>query len=221
MVETIYHRSNRSIDEDSIEPQDPLWIIEPSQDGAIYVFAPGSGVGMQKLGYTVRELANMAPYASDGHPSVAYTAEKRNTLYTINAATGHILKVFSSAGSIVNEDRSCRRVNPLESLDDEECEPIGTLTLGQTEYTIGIQDRNTGEPISTIRYFEWGPNNRDDDLFRAYRKTMDNKYVYTKHDGWVFGLDFGTGDNSYSPTPANKPIYRHRFASPVARVSSA
>jgi serine/threonine-protein kinase/endoribonuclease IRE1 len=161
---------------------------------------------VQKLPFTVKELADLAPYASDGHPAVAYTAEKRNTLYHVNAANGHILKTFSSAGSLVNEDRSCRRVNPLESLDDDECEPIGTLTLGRIEYTIGIQDRNTGEQISTIRYFEWGPNNRDQDLKARYNKTMDNKYVYTKHDGTIFGL------------ANNKPQYSHKFMSPVARI---
>lgn len=210
MVETVYHRHNRSVDENGLEQEDPLWIVEPSQDGSIYVYAPGSGLGMQRLGYTVKQLAEMAPYASDGHPAVTYTAEKKNTLYTVDASTGHILKSFSSAGSLVNEDRSCRRVNPLESLDDEECEPIGTLTLGRTEYTIGIQDYRTGEQISTIRYFEWGPNNRDQDLTSKYTHSMDRKYVYTKFDGTVLGLE--------NPTAFSKPVYRQKLSSPVARI---
>lgn len=218
MVETIYHRNNRSTEEELLDPADPLWIVEPSQDGAIYVYAPGSGIGMQKLGFTVKELADLAPYASEGHPAVVYTAEKRNTIYTINAATGNVIKSFSSAGTIVNEDRSCRRVNPLESLDDEECESIGTLTLARTDYTIGIQDRNSAEPISTIKYFEWVVNNRDQDLASKYRRTMDNRYIYTKHDGWILGLEIGSEDTSYSPTTVHKPNYRHKLHSPVARV---
>ncbi|TKA73374.1 hypothetical protein B0A55_06377, partial [Friedmanniomyces simplex] len=218
MVETTYHRHNRSVDEKGFEVEDPIWIVEPSQDGSIYVYVPGSGLGMQRLGYTVKELADLAPYAGEGHPAVAYTAEKKNTLYTIDAGTGNILKVFSSAGAITNDDRSCRRVNPLESLeeDDEECEPIGTLLLGRTEYTIGVQTLG-GEPISTIRYFEWGPNNRDQDLKSKYTTTMDRKYVYSRYDGSVFGLDLGMRDD-YSRVPANKPVYREKFSSPVVRV---
>ena len=220
MVETTYHRQNKSVDERGSEVvDDPIWIVEPSQDGSIYVYVPGSGLGMQRLGYTVKELADLAPYAGEGLPAVAYTAKKENTLYTIDAGTGNILKVFSSAGAITNDDRSCRRVNPLESLeeDDEECEPIGTLLLGRTEYTIGVQTLG-GEPISTIKYFEWGPNNRDQDLKSKYTSTMDRKYVYSRYDGSVFGLDLGTWEGDYSPVPANKPVYREKFSSPVVRV---
>ncbi|KAK1034998.1 bifunctional endoribonuclease/protein kinase ire1 [Friedmanniomyces endolithicus] len=216
MVETTYHRHNRSVDGDGSDVDDLIWIVEPSQDGQIYVYVPGSGLGMQRLGYTVKELADLAPYAGDGHLAISYTAEKKNTLYTIDAGTGNILKVFSSAGAITNDDRSCRRVNSLESLeeDDEKCEPIGTLLLGRTEYTIGV---NTRAGLNTIRYFEWGPNNRDQDLKSKYTAIMDRKYVYSRYDGSVFGLDLGTQDN-YSPVPANKPVYREKFSSPVARV---
>ncbi|KAK4540228.1 hypothetical protein LTR36_009633 [Oleoguttula mirabilis] len=217
MVETVYHRHNKSVDENGLVQEDPLWIVEPSQDGSIYVYAPSSGYGMQKLGKTVKELADASPYAGEGQLAVAYAAEKKTTLYTIDAGTGNVLKVFSATGSISNQDRSCRRVNPLESLD-EECEPIGTLTLGRTEYTVAIQDRTSAEQIATIKYFEWGPNNRDQDLRSQYTSTMDRKYVYTRHDGSFFGLNLGDR-NDYRPVPANKPAeFREKFSSPVARV---
>jgi serine/threonine-protein kinase/endoribonuclease IRE1 len=212
MVETLYHRmANKSVDKDGSDLEDPLWIVEPSQDGSLYMYAPASGVkGMQRLGFTVKELADMSPYATEGLPAVAYTADKKTTLYTIDAATGNIIKMFSSGGSLTNNDRSCRRVNPLETVDEEECEKIGTLTLGRTEYTIGVQDRNTGDQITTLRYFEWALNNRDQDLLRTYTNTLDNKYVYTRHDGTVF-------------RPARKNENRpaslhHKFSTPVARV---
>ncbi|KAK3677698.1 bifunctional endoribonuclease/protein kinase ire1 [Recurvomyces mirabilis] len=218
MVETVYHRHNRSLDENGVEVDDPVWIVEPSQDGSIYLYAPGSGLGMQRMGFTVKQLADMGPFAEQGQPAMAYNAEKKTTLYTIDAATGNILKVFSSAGAISNDDRSCRRVNPLESLEEEdECEPIGTLLLGRTEYTIGVQSLG-GDAVSTIKYFEWGPNNRDEDLKSKYTTTMDRKYVYSRYDGSVFGLDLGSASGGYKPVPANKPVYREKFASPVVRV---
>ncbi|KAK5164128.1 bifunctional endoribonuclease/protein kinase ire1 [Saxophila tyrrhenica] len=218
MVETIYHRNNRSTGDGSPElGGDPLWIVEPSQHGAVYVYAPGSGAGMQKLGFTVKELFELAPYSSEGYPAVSYNAEKRTTLYTIDAATGNIIKSFSSVGAMINDDRSCRRVSPLQSPDDGECKPNGTFTLGRTEYTIAIQDLYTAEPISTIKYFEWVPNNRDLDLTSKYRQSMDSTYVYTKHDGWVFGLEMGS-EESHSTGAVQQPIYRHKLQSPVARV---
>lgn len=216
MVETVRHRSNKTRDADGNEHEDPIFIVEPSQDGIVYIQAPG--FGLQRLGYTVKELAEMSPYAGDGFPAVAYTAEKKNTLYTVDVATGNILKTFSSAGSLVNEDdRSCRSANqnPL-GLDEDACEARGTLTLGRTEYTIGIQDRNTGEPINTVRYFEWGPNNRDHDLRSKYTRSMDSRYVYSKFDGKILGVDLKKGaKNKLVP---DKPSYVQSFSSPVVRV---
>lgn len=211
MVETTYHPHNKSLDENGLEMEDAMWIVEPSQDGAIYLYVPGS-VGMQYTGLTVRYLEGESPYATDVAPYVVFTADKKTTLYTVDAATGNIMKQFSSAGSITNTDMSCRRVNPLESLDEEECESIGTLMLGRTEYTVAIQDRETGEPISTIRYFEWGPNERDKDLKTAYIKSMDEKYVYTRYDGTIFGIDRNRAAST------NKAIYRDKLSAPVARI---
>nr|OQO16376.1 hypothetical protein B0A51_16437 [Rachicladosporium sp. CCFEE 5018] len=211
MVETVYHRNNRSVDEHGVVHEDPLWIVEPSQDGSIYMYSPGSGVkGMQRLGFTVKELADLSPYSSEGYPAFAYTMEKKTALYTVDARTGAVLKYFSSSGSMTNTDQSCRRSNPLEAVDGDECQSVGKLMLGRTEYTIGVQDANTGDQISTIKYFEWVPNTRDQDLQSMYKSTLDNKYVYTRHDGTVFRPARAT-DNR----PAS---LHHKFSSPVARV---
>ncbi|KAK6432709.1 bifunctional endoribonuclease/protein kinase ire1 [Oleoguttula sp. CCFEE 5521] len=211
MVETVYHRNNRSVDEHGVVHEDPLWIVEPSQDGSIYMYSPGSGVkGMQRLGFTVKELADLSPYSSEGYPAFAYTMEKKTALYTVDARTGAVLKYFSSSGSMTNTDQSCRRSNPLEAVDGDECQSVGKLMLGRTEYTIGVQDANTGDQISTIKYFEWVPNTRDQDLQRMYKSTLDDKYVYTRHDGTVFRPARAT-DNR----PAS---LHHKFSSPVARV---
>jgi len=214
MVESTRHRHNKTYDENGLEQEDPTFVVEPALDGIIYIMAPG--FGLQKLPYSVKQLAELSPYAGDGWPAVAYTAEKRNTLYTVDAATGHLLKVFSAAGSMVNDDRSCRRASPLD-LEESECEPIGTLTLGRTEYTIGIQDRNTGEPINTLRYFEWGPNNRDHDLRKEYqesRKTIDRRYIYPKRNGRVLSMDL-----EHARSPSQKTVkWQKKFSSPVVRV---
>jgi hypothetical protein len=86
-------------------------------------------------------------------------------------------------------------VSGFETLDDEECGSSGTLTLGRTEYTVGIQSRDTGDEICTLKYSEWGPNNRDSDLHSQYFNTMDHKYVYSRHDGSIFGFDHAQMDD--------------------------
>ncbi|MCJ1304391.1 bifunctional endoribonuclease/protein kinase ire1 [Hypocenomyce scalaris] len=211
MVETTYHRQNKSELEDPRPEDDFLWIVEPSRDGDIYIYNQGRNGGLQKLRLTVKKLVEeLSPYAGED-PAVVYTAEKKTTLYTVDAGTGKITKMFSSRGATINDEQSCRRVNGLENLDDEECGSSGSLILGRTEYTVGIQHRDTAEPICTLMYSEWGPNNRDSDLHSQYLTTMDQKYVYSRHDGSIFGFDHARLDE-------RRKSYTQKLSSPVVRV---
>ncbi|KAI9782182.1 MAG: bifunctional endoribonuclease/protein kinase ire1 [Peltula sp. TS41687] len=208
MVEATYYRPNQSAVD---ERDDLLWIVEPTKDGDLYIYRSDPRPGLQKLGLTVRKLVEeLSPYAGDD-PPVVYTAEKKNTLYTVDAGTGRILKVFNAAGSSINDETSCRRVTGLEALDEEECGRSGTLTLGRTEYVVSIQNGETADPICTLRYSEWGPNNRDGDLQSQYVSTMDKKYVYSRHDGSIFGFD-------HAQIEDRRKSYTQKFSSPVVRV---
>ncbi|EER36915.1 serine/threonine protein kinase [Histoplasma capsulatum H143] len=209
MVETIYHQSNRSGFADAQPEDDFIWIVEPSRDGDLYIYNQAPNGGLQKLGLTVKALVDETPY-SGTDPPVTYTARKETTLYTVDARTGTILRVFSSRGSAAATEQSCRRVNDLEALDDEECETKnGTLTLGRLEYIVTVQNTETGNLICTIKYSEWGPNNRDVDLQSQYFRTMDERHIYSMHDGVIFGFDHSKVDGRR---------YTQRFTSPVARV---
>ena len=211
MVETRYHRDNRSSIEDYRPEDDYLWIVEPSRDGDIYIYNQGHNGGLQRLRLTVKKLAeDLSPYAGED-PAVVYTAEKRTTLYTVDAGSGKITKVFSSQGSSLSDNQSCRRVVGFGAPDDEECVSIGSLVLGRTEYIIGIQHRDTAQPICTLFYSEWGPNNRDSDLHSQYSTTMDQKYVYSRHDGSIWGIDHSKSDDI-------RKSYTQKLSSPVVRV---
>ncbi|THW93358.1 kinase-like protein [Aureobasidium pullulans] len=211
MIETVYHHNDS--DPESQPETSLIWIVEPSQDGSLYVYSSEPQTGMQKLGLSVKQLVEeLSPYAGED-PPVVYTADKKNTLYTVDASNGRILKTFSSSASTFSNDQNCRRVNGLGSLEDNECETIGTLTLGRTEYTVSIADKLSGDPICTIRYFEWGPNNRDKDLHNQYASTMDSKYIYTQHDGSVVAVDYRETSRF-----GNSILYKQKFSSPVARV---
>ena len=211
MVETIHHKK---LNGGGDQRHEYMWIVEPSQDGSLYVFAPGQNT-IQKLGLTVRQLAeDHSPYSSDEIPFV-YTAEKRNSLITLNATNGAAIKFFSAGGSGVMDGRSCRKVSGLEMDEDDECEPTPTINLGRTEYTVGIQDRVTGENVCTIKYFEWTANTRDRDLQEQYSETMDNKYIYSRFDGGIIALEHSINKKSED----NRFLYSKKFtSSPVVRV---
>lgn len=206
-VESFYHRANRSSFDDTQPEDDFIWIVEPSQDGSLYVFSPNPNAGLQQLGLTVKELVDETPY-SGTEPAVTYTARKETTLYTIDARTGSILRVFSSRGSMPSGPE-CRKVDDLDA-DPDECEsPSGTLVLGRVEYAVAIQNTETGDPICTLKYSEWTTNNRDIDLQSQYFRTMDQNHIYSMHDGVVLGFDHSRME---------RPRYTQRFSSPVVRV---
>ena len=210
MVETIYHTQNKS-EVESLRPEyDFLWIVEPSQDGDIYIYPQGGLGGLQKLHLTVKQLvADMSPYES-ADPAVVYNGEKRTKLYTVDAKTGTINKVFGAGGTLSKEPR-CPKPGGLDILDDEECGSNGSFVLGRTEYTITIQNRDTTAPICTLKYWEWGPNSRDADLHSQYSETMDKRYIYSLHDGSIFGWNHGDITDRQTK-------YSHKLSSPVVRV---
>ncbi|WEW61358.1 bifunctional endoribonuclease/protein kinase ire1 [Emydomyces testavorans] len=207
MVETIYHRANKTNVAELQREDDFLWIVEPSRDGNLFIYNPGPKGGLHRLGLTVKTLVDETPY-SGTDPPVTYTARKETTLYTVDARTGTILRVFSSRGS-TPPDQTCRRLNEFGTADEGECESMGTLTLGRIEYTVTIQHTETGIPICTIKYAEWAPNNRDADLQSQYYRTMDERHIYSMHDGMIFGFDHSKVDGRR---------YTQKFPSPVARV---
>lgn len=208
MVETIYHRANSSdLTDESLPEDDFLWIVEPSRDGNLYIYNQGPQGGLQRLGLTVKMLVDETPY-SGADPPVTYTARKETTLYTVDARTGAILRVFSSRG-LTAAEQTCRRLSEFEPADGEECESSGTVTLGRIEYMVSVQNTETGKPICTIKYSEWAPNNRDADLQGQYFRTMDERHIYSMHDGVIFGFDHSKVDGRR---------YTQKFPSPVARV---
>ncbi|KAL8989039.1 MAG: hypothetical protein Q9177_001986 [Variospora cf. flavescens] len=211
MVETIYHPQNESVLDPTRSAYDFLWIVEPSRDGDIYIYNQGRNGGLQRLHMTVKQLVeDMSPYESVD-PAVVYNAEKKTKLYTVDAATGSITKSFGSGGAFSKDDESCPRNAAFAGLDQKECESIGSFVLGRTEYTVTIQNRDTAEPICTLVYSEWGPNTRDSDLHSQYSATMDNRYVYSLHDGSIFGWDHGQ-------MLERQRSYTQKLSSPVVRV---
>jgi serine/threonine-protein kinase/endoribonuclease IRE1 len=205
LVQTTYDHHGLSLEDQW------KWIVEPNKDGNIYVFNPGPNRGIQKLGPTVKELADLSPWISEDSPFV-YTASKSSSLITLNATNGRAIKYFEAGRSGIVDDRSCYSVKRLDMEEENECEPTPTIHLGRTEYKVSIQDRISGTAVCNIMYSEWTPNQRDRDLNDQYSSTLDKKYIYSTFSGDIVALQYRGQEVD------DKPLYRHKFASPVVRV---
>jgi serine/threonine-protein kinase/endoribonuclease IRE1 len=215
MVQTTYYRRNRSSVEEDFEtiPIDNyLWAIEPSRDGSIYIYQPGGpSPGLVNTGLTMKKLVEvMSPHWTED-PPVMYTGEKKTTMMTVDAETGIVIGHFSPTGAYVNQEAgkgNCKNTG----FPSDECNSNQVLTIGRTEYTVGIQGAKDGHQIATLRFFEWTPNSFDHDLSRQYHQTKDQKYIYAQHDGLVIGFHHET------PNETPRPLFREKFDSPVVRV---
>ena len=210
MLETIYNISDGT---GKLQDQPFVWIVEPKEDGALYFLTPGPYPALHRLGMTVKQLANMAPYSSeDPALPVVYNVEKSTFMLVVEAASGKIKKSFSPSGTYSVDDESCvPKSRDYFYAHERECS--GSINLGQTQYTISIHNKQTNEHICTIKYAEWAPNNRDRDLQMQYSTTMDNQYIYSRYNGEVIALDHNRLGKSRL-----KPLFRQELPYPVARV---
>ncbi|KAI1428097.1 hypothetical protein F5Y12DRAFT_74131 [Xylaria sp. FL1777] len=215
VVETIHYRPNTSSPHDRHSQDrhpldDYVWAIEPINNGAVYVWTPSHyGAGLMSTGYTMKQLVDDMGHYASSDPPVVYTGHKKNTLITVDADTGRVLKWFGQAGSQVDQSATCFPPNSrLLDTDNEECSNGGSITLSRTEYTVDIHRRDDGRDIATLKYAEWGPNNFDNDLHRQYRSPPDNRYFTSQHDGRVYAIDH----------PASTTSFTLEFTVPVARV---
>ncbi|CAI6341747.1 unnamed protein product [Periconia digitata] len=206
MLETINNADNE------LDDLSGRWIVEPTENGALYFLVPGPYPELKRLGTTVKELTELSPYSFDD-PPVVYTAEKKSIMISVDARTGNAIKVFSTSGGSSNigtPDRCTTHSSDPFSTKERECK--GILKLGQNEYTIHIHNRNTGELMSIIRYREWVPNSRDRDLQSQYHTPKDQQYIYTKFNGDVAAYDYKRAKWQ------SRPVFEKKLPYPVCRV---
>ncbi|CAG5184017.1 uncharacterized protein ALTATR162_LOCUS10868 [Alternaria atra] len=208
MLETIYN-----VSEDKIGPQHQpfVWIVEPREDGALYLLTPGPHPQLQHLGVTVKQLAESAPYSSDDPElPVVYNVEKKTFMLLVDAASGIVKQSFTPGGNFPYDDSCAPDSKNFFSTRERDCR--GIIDIGQTQYTITIHNKKTNEHICTLKYAEWNPNSRDKDLQSQYDQTLDKQYIYTMYNGEVIAFDYKR------PRSHQRPLYRQRLPYPVARV---
>ncbi|KAF6844610.1 Serine/threonine-protein kinase ppk4 [Colletotrichum musicola] len=210
MVETKHYRLNASdLDDDYNFIDHYVWAIEPNRDGDIFYWVPGaSEPRLLSTGLTMKQMVDEGASALE-NPPIVYTGTKKTTMITLDAATGRVLKWFGSGGSHVNQEESCLRPNALYDQNNEECSSTGTITLGRTEYEVGIA-RKDGRPIATLKYFDWTPNTNDWDLLNQYHQSIDDRYHTSRHDGRIYGFDYASSNEA--------AFCSEKFPSPVVKV---
>jgi serine/threonine-protein kinase/endoribonuclease IRE1 len=210
MLEVTYNKNN-SDGLNGWQDAPFLWIVEPKEDGALYVLTPGAYPKLQPLGMTIKQMTDeMNPYTSDD-PPVVYTAKKESSMFVVDARTGNVTKIFSPSGSMSIDAEKCKTHGP-DYFDSKESDCRGTLNLGQTDYTISIHNKDTLDHVCTIKYSEWTPNNRDRDLQSQYAAPMDQHYIYSRYNGNYLAYDHKR------PTWRTRPVYERKLPYPVARV---
>ncbi|ROW00025.1 hypothetical protein VPNG_08314 [Cytospora leucostoma] len=211
MVETKHHRRDKAViesDSNTIWDQS-VWAIEPTGDGEIYMWTPGHTGGLMSTGLSMKSLVEkMSPYENQEF-SLVYTGEKKTNVLTLDAATGRAIRWFGPNSSGADDIDSCPRpLDPVASIDSKECHS-GTITLGRTEYTVGISNPR-GYPVATLKYSEWSPNIKDEDLMRQNSKATDKTYVTSRHDGRVYSFDYEQGAD-------RRQNFVEQFPTPIAR----
>lgn len=212
MVETIHHRANKSaLDKDFTPLDQTIWAVEPTRDGQIYMWAPGADKGLVYTGLSMKKLVDdFGPY-KNGDLSLVYTGDKKTTLMTLDAATGRAIQWHGPTATAAEELTCARPQDVVAGMDAEECS--ATITLGRTEYTVGISSTR-GFPIATLKFSEWSPNVFDQDLLRQYSSTKDNVYITSQHDGQAIAFN-------YVPKSGRSVRLPHAFSphlpSPIAK----
>ncbi|KAA8911593.1 hypothetical protein TRICI_003751 [Trichomonascus ciferrii] len=116
------------------------WIVEPLGDGILYYFMPSTG--LHRLPVSIKQLVLESPFAIHGDDKI-YTGSRQTTLYSINASTGAIIKVYGDRVGLGKAECKVRTSFPTESMDfdyddDDEYfhvndgEENGTFMIGRT-----------------------------------------------------------------------------------------
>ncbi|KAJ3327939.1 bifunctional endoribonuclease/protein kinase ire1 [Blyttiomyces sp. JEL0837] len=173
--------------------QEGLIIPEPTGDGNLYYFVPGSPIRprltvsslleaaltpapLQKLPFSIKQ-AVAGPSFTDG--KVAYTSRKVSRLYSIDAVTGRVLQTFG-------DDEAPRYPNLADAVNP-------SIMLSRTEYILIISDRETRRVRWNITFGEYASAMLPDSLF---------------------------GDEHFAPIPPTDPSIAASGNSPISVTSS-
>ncbi|TFK31956.1 hypothetical protein BDQ12DRAFT_744289 [Crucibulum laeve] len=203
------------------------YIIEP-QSGDIYVMATPTSP-LQRFPYSMAELVDMSPFtfSGDGDRRV-FVGKKETSLMLIELETGKIKATLSSECP-VDPFGDLQDTDDDEELDLDELEgskpKVSAPTevyIGRTDYHISIHTRPHNRsglpppPVQNLSFSTYGPNNQDNVLQAAYRRTRDDAYIQSLPNGEILSFKARkegdtTGGNSHL-------LWYNKFNTPIVAI---
>ncbi|KAG2366452.1 hypothetical protein BDR07DRAFT_1396011 [Suillus spraguei] len=204
-----------------------VYMIEP-QSGDIYVMATPSSK-LQRLSFSMAQLVEMSPFkfARDDDERV-FVGKKETSLLSIELETGKVKAINAECPWDPFENFSHKEELDLDELEDymlnKESFMPTEVFIGRTDYQISIFTRsNTPNgrkvPIQDLSFSTYGPNNHDNVLQAAYRKTQDSTYIDSLPTGTIVSLKAHENDSTgpYSLQKAQF-MWTNHFDSPIVAV---
>ncbi|KAG2126579.1 hypothetical protein DEU56DRAFT_915970 [Suillus clintonianus] len=212
---------------DDDDAHNEVYIIEP-QSGDIYVMATPSSK-LQRLSFSMAQLVEMSPFkfARDDDERV-FVGKKETSLLSIELETGKVKAINAECPWDPFENFSHKEELDLDELEDympnkEKVIPTEVF-IGRTDYQLSIFTRsNTPNgrkvPIQNLSFSTYGPNNQDNVLQAAYRKTQDSTYIDSLPSGTIVSLKAHENDSTgpYSLQKAQF-MWTNHFDSPIVAV---
>lgn len=204
-----------------------VYMIEP-QSGDIYVMATPSSK-LQRLSFSMAQLVEMSPFkfARDDDERV-FVGKKETSLLSIELETGKVKAINAECPWDPFENFSHKEELDLDELEDympnkERFIPTEVF-IGRTDYQISIFTRSNipngrKVPIQNLSFSIYGPNNQDNVLQAAYRKTQDSTYIDSLPTGTIVSLKAQENDSAgpYSLQKAQF-MWTNHFDSPIVAV---
>ncbi|KAJ2922587.1 hypothetical protein H1R20_g14493, partial [Candolleomyces eurysporus] len=185
------------------------YIIEP-QSGDIYVMTnPNSP--LQRFPFSMAELVDMSPFtAPTERENRTFIGRKETSLILLELETGKIKSTLNSACPPY-EDKAID-LDELEESDSRLAETTEVF-IGRTDYYISIYG-GARQPIQSLSFSVYGPNNKDNAIQTSYRKTKDDNYIQHVGNGNILSLK----SRSVANEPRFSPNWVQRLDDSVVAV---
>ncbi|KAH3681560.1 hypothetical protein WICPIJ_007434 [Wickerhamomyces pijperi] len=190
--------SNDSEDEDAT---DLMWIVEPYDEGTLYVFQQdqsqdqeqnGNNGGVSVLPISIARLVNQSPFViadvkegnsngmeqdeESGFDHKVYTGVRRTELFQVDLLTGKILSQFGSSSCNVDDKQTDKKANNVINIGRTTYELMIHSTSGHPgAVTTGAASDHNKKTSWNVTYTTWTPNTID--LIQHYQNQLHQQHI--------------------------------------------
>ncbi|KAJ7638294.1 hypothetical protein FB45DRAFT_902455 [Roridomyces roridus] len=199
-------------------PYQETYIIEP-QSGDIYVMATPSSP-LQRFPFSMAQLVDMSPFkfaSADDHR--VFVGRKETSLLVVELETGKVKATINSEcpwdpfEDLRNEDEELD-LDELDGSKPQMSKPT-EVYIGRTDYHITIHTRSSNNhrvPVQNLSFSTYGPNNQDNVLQAAYKRTKDDVYVQSLPSGEIISF------KAKGKAASESILWAYKFQHPIVAI---